>query len=82
MKKTLILNYVSGETIKTKYFDTVEEGYKWALENLANEGDYEYYRECCGNSLDDVVGEELQVAVLKNAFERTRGVYLEVERES
>ena len=69
-----IINYVCGDTIKSKGFDSVAEGYAWAVENIANAGDYEWYKECCGKDLKDVHGDTLQEVVLKNSFERIRFV--------
>lgn len=79
----LRLNYKKGNTIETKFFDTVTEGYKWALENVVTQGDREYYYECCGKTFEQI-GQELEsknpsllTIVMKNAMENVR--YVDIE---
>ena len=51
-------------------FKSVNEGYQWVCQNVMNEGDVEWYREC-GNEVPlwEVQGEQLQEVVLRNSFE-------------
>ena len=67
----LRLNYRVGSEIVSKIFDTVDEGFEFALANIVNQGDRDYYKECCGLTFEDIRGESdnLKVCVLKNALE-------------
>ena len=79
----LRLNYRQDNTIKTKFFDSVVEGYQWAIKNVVTEEDRKYYKDCCNKTFEEV-GRELEVKnpsflviVMRNSMENV--AYVEEE---
>ena len=49
------LNYRMNGTIESKLFDTIEEAYWFAVDNLATDEDREWYYNLCGETFESVV---------------------------
>ena len=70
------LNYRMNGTIESKLFDTIEEAYWFAVDNLATEGDREWYYNLCGETFESVVVNPtvdrgtLMSAIMRNSMER------------
>ena len=62
------LNYRMNGTFESKLFDTIEEAYWFAVDNLATEGDREWYYNLCGESV--VVNPTVDKAALMSAIIR------------
>lgn len=70
------LNYKMNGTIGSKLFDTIEEAYWFAVDNLATEEDREWYYNLCGETFESVVVNStvdrgtLMSAIMRNSMER------------
>lgn len=70
----LRLNYRVGSQIKTKMFNNVTEGYQFAIKEIVTPDDREYYKECCGETFENVVKNTkkpiaLMLSIMRNAIE-------------
>ena len=56
---------------KAHFFNSVSSTYQWVCENVMNEGDIDWYKEC-GNDVPlwNIKEEKIQEAVLRNCFEK------------
>lgn len=78
----LRLNYRMNFQIKTKIFDNIDEGYQFAIQKIATQDDRKYYKECCGETFEDVVmgienPADLMICIMKNALKNVVFVCLE-----
>lgn len=70
------LNYKTNNVFESKLFDTIEEAYWFAVDNLATEEDYEWYYNLCGETFESVVVNPtvdkgaLMSAIMRNSIER------------
>lgn len=78
----LRLNYRANSQIKTKMFDSIKEGYWFAIHEIATPEDREYYEECCGYTFEEVVmninyPDRLMMCIMRNAIENITLVCVE-----
>lgn len=70
------LNYKTNNVFESKLFDTIEEAYWFAVDNLATEEDCEWYYNLCGETFESVVVNPtvdkgaLMSAIMRNSIER------------
>nr|UVX87478.1 MAG: hypothetical protein [Bacteriophage sp.] len=70
------LNYKTNNVFESKLFDTIEEAYWFAVDNLATEEDREWYYNLCGETFESVVVNPtvdkgaLMSAIMRNSIER------------
>ena len=70
------LNYRMNDAFESKLFDTIEEAYWFAVDNLATEEDCEWYYNLCGETFESVVVNPtvdkgaLMSAIMRNSIER------------
>lgn len=70
------LNYKTNNVFESKLFDTIEEAYWFAVDNLATEEDREWYYNLCGETFESVVVNPtvdkgaLMSAIIRNSIER------------
>lgn len=70
------LNYRMNDAFESKFFDTIEEAYWFAVDNLATEEDREWYYNLCGETFESVVvnstvdKDALMSAIMRNSIER------------
>lgn len=70
------LNYKTNNVFESKLFDTIEEAYWFAIDNLATEEDCEWYYNLCGETFESVVVNPtvdkgaLMSAIMRNSIER------------
>lgn len=70
------LNYKTNNVFESKLFDTIEEAYWFAVDNLATEKDCEWYYNLCGETFESVVVNPtvdkgaLMSAIMRNSIER------------
>lgn len=70
------LNYKTNNVFESKLFDTIEEAYWFAVDNLATEEDREWYYNLCGESFESVVVNPtvdkgaLMSAIMRNSIGR------------
>lgn len=70
------LNYKMNDACESKLFNTIEEAYWFAVDNLATEGDREWYYNLCGETFESVVVNPtvdratLMNAIMRNSMER------------
>lgn len=65
------LNYRTNGAFESKLFDTIEEAYWFAIDNLVTEGDREWYFNLCGETFESVVVEPtVDKAILMSAIIR------------
>lgn len=65
------LNFKMNDAYESKLFDTIEEAYWFAVDNLATEGDREWYYNLCGETFESViVNPTVDRAILMNAIMR------------
>ena len=70
------LNYKTNNVFESKLFDTIEEAYWFAVDNLATEEDCEWYYNLCGETFESVVANPtvdkgaLMSAIMRNSIER------------
>lgn len=70
------LNYKTNNVFESKFFDTIEEAYWFAVDNLATEEDCEWYYNLCGETFESVVVNPtvdkgaLMSAIMRNSIER------------
>lgn len=69
------LNYRTNDTIKSKFFDSIEGAYQFAVNNIATEEDCEWYQDICEETFKSIVEKEtgnksdLMAAILRNSME-------------
>ena len=70
------LNYRdTSNKITLKTFDSIEEVYWFAVNNIATKEDSEWYQDICGETFDSIVEKEtgdktdLMAAILRNSME-------------
>ena len=69
------LNYKTNNVFESKLFDTIEEAYWFAVDNLATEEDCEWYYNLCGETFESVVVNPtvdkgaLMSAIMRNSME-------------
>lgn len=54
-KNMLRIKYNFNGKMLIKYFDSVFSGYEFAIQNIANEEDKKYYKECCGETFENII---------------------------
>ena len=70
------LNYKTNNVFESKLFDTIEEAYWFAVDNLATEEDCEWYYNLCGETFESVVVNPtvdkgaLMSAIMRNSIGR------------
>jgi hypothetical protein len=70
------LNYKTNNVFESKLFDTIEEAYWFAVDNLATEEDREWYYNLCGETFESVVVNPtvdkgaLMSAIIRNSIGR------------
>lgn len=70
------LNYKTNGEFESKLFDTVEEAYWFAVDNLATEEDREWYQDICGETFKSIIEKEtgnksdLMSAIMRNSMEK------------
>lgn len=70
------LNYRMNDAFESKLFDTIEEAYWFAVDNLATEKDREWYYNLCGETFESVVVNPtvdrgtLMSAIMRNSMEK------------
>lgn len=70
------LNYKTNNVFESKLFDTIEEAYWFAVDNLATEEDREWYYNLCGETFESVVVNPtvdkgaLMSAIMRNSMEK------------
>lgn len=70
------LNYKTNGALESKLFDTIEGTYWFAVNNLATEGDRNWYYNLCGKTFESVVVNStvdratLMSAIMRNSMER------------
>lgn len=70
------LNYKTNNVFESKLFDTIEEAYWFAVDNLATEEDREWYYNLCGETFESVVVNPtvdkgaLMSAIMRNSIGR------------
>lgn len=70
------LNYKMNDTIESKFFNTIEEAYWYAVDNFATKEDREWYQDICGETFKSVVEKEtggktdLMCAIMRNSMEK------------
>ena len=75
------LNYKTNNVFESKLFDTIEEAYWFAVDNLATEEDCEWYYNLCGEIFESVVVNPtvdkgaLMSAIMRNSIERVIAFY-------
>ena len=50
-------------------YPNVDKAYEAYLKFWVTEGDFEYYKECCGDNLRDVIRSEIKESIFRNVFE-------------
>lgn len=69
-------NYEIWTGEKRYCFDTIKEAYLYYLKNFATKEDFDYYKECCGKSLEDIADdEELIGYAFDNVFNEYHHLY-------
>lgn len=69
------LNYRTNDTIESKLFNSIEEAYWFAANNIATKEDCEWYQDICGETFNSIVEKEtgnkidLMAAILRNSME-------------
>lgn len=75
------LNYKTNNVFESKLFDTIEEAYWFAVDNLVTEEDCEWYYNLCGETFESVVVNPtvdkgaLMSAIMRNSIERVIAFY-------
>lgn len=70
------LNYKTNGEFESKLFDTIEEAYWFAVDNLATEGDRKWYQDICGETFESIIEKEtgdksdLMSAIMRNSMEK------------
>lgn len=70
------LNYKTNNVFESKLFDTIEEAYWFAVDNLTTEEDREWYYNLCGETFESVVVNPtvdkgaLMSAIMRNSIGR------------
>lgn len=70
------LNYKTNGTFESKLFDTIEEAYWYAVDNLVTDEDKEWYQDICGETFKSIIEKEtgdksdLMNAIMRNSMER------------
>lgn len=70
------LNYKMNDVIESKFFDTIEKAYWFAVDNLATKEDMEWYQDICGETFKSIVEKEtgdkrdLMRAIMRNSMEK------------
>ena len=70
------LNYKMNGAIESKLFDTIEEAYWFAIDNLVTKEDREWYQDICGETFKSIVEKEtgdktdLMRAIMRNSMEK------------
>lgn len=70
------LNYRTNNVFESKLFDTIEEAYWFAVDNLATEEDREWYYNLCGETFESVIANPtvdrgtLMSAIIRNSIGR------------
>lgn len=70
------LSFKMNDAYESKLFDTIEEAYWFAVDNLATEGDREWYQDICGETFKSIIEKEtgdkrdLMNAIMRNSMER------------
>ena len=70
------LNYKTNNVFESKLFDTIEEAYWFAVDNLTTKEDREWYQDICGETFKSIIEKEtgdksdLMSAIMRNSMER------------
>jgi hypothetical protein len=68
-------NYKINDVFESKFFDTIEEAYWFAVNNIATEEDCKWYKDICGETFNSIVEREtgnksdLMRAIMRNSME-------------
>lgn len=69
------LNYRTNDTIESKLFNSIEEAYWFAVNNIATKEDSEWYQDICGETFNSIAEKEtgdktdLMRAIMRNSME-------------
>lgn len=70
------LSFKMNGAFESKLFDTIEEAYWYAVDNLVTDEDKEWYQDICGETFKSIIEKEtgdksdLMNAIMRNSMER------------